>query len=197
MTIFPEELESDRLRYEAATPDTVDPHELYEHVNEDAPNVDEVTEYVTWDPYEHPKIGLDFLKTCQEQFETGEGANYIIRPKAGDRRGELAGMAGLVPDWDKQLATMGTWLRKPFWGNGYSGERATTFLELAFDILDLEMVAVEHDPENERSERAIQKYVDRFGGQREGRLRNAVVMNDEPRDTVRYTISLEEWSSNR
>lgn len=197
MSIFPHEVESERLRFEAASPETIDPLELYEHVNVDAPNIEEVTRYVTWDPYEHPKTSLEWLNRCKEQFEAGESANYIIRPKEGDRAGELAGMAGLSLEWDKQLAGLGTWLRKPFWGRGYSGERAAVMLEIAFDHLDLEMVAVEHDPENENSRRAIEKYVDRFGGKREGRLRNGVVMNGEPRDTVRYTISRDEWLANR
>ncbi len=197
MSIFPETLESDRLRYEAASPDAVDPYELYEYVNADAPNVDEITRYVTWDPYDHPKVALEWLEHCAEQFDEGESANYIIRPTERERAGELAGMAGVHPKWDRQLALMGTWLRKPFWGQGYSGERAATLLELAFETLDLEIVAVEHDPENEQSKRAIEKYVDRFGGQREGRLRNAVVMNGEPRDTIRYTIAKEEWQEHR
>lgn len=197
MRIFPEVLESDRLRYEVARPDTVDPHELYEHVHRGAPHIDEVTEYVTWEPYDHPKVALDWLERCATLFDDGECANYVIRPTGGDRAGELAGMAGLSIEWDRRLGAMGTWLRKPFWGNGYSGERAATLLELAFDTLDLEVVAVEVDPDNERSRRAIEKYVDRFGGREEGRLRNHVVIRGEPRDALRYSIAADEWRANR
>ena len=66
-------------------------------------------------------------------------------------------------------------------------------MALAFDVLDLEVVCVTHDPDNEKSGRAIEKYVESLGGRREGVVRNGVVIGDEPRDTVRYSITAEEW----
>ncbi|MFT4884949.1 MAG: ribosomal-protein-alanine N-acetyltransferase, partial [Natronomonas sp.] len=83
--------------------------------------------------------------------------------------------------------------RKPFWGRGYSGERARTLVALAFDVLDLEVVGVTHDPDNEKSQRAIEKYVDALGGRKEGLIRNDIVIDGEPRDSVRYSITAEEW----
>lgn len=197
MSLFPTELESERLRYERLHPDDFDPLELYDHVRSGAPDVDELTEYLSWDPYNHPKDAFDWVERCGANFESRDDATYVLRPKDGERADELAGLAGLHPDWDRRLATMGTWLRTPFWGRGYSGERAGRFLELAFDRLDLEVVTVTHDPENDNSRRAIEKYVERFGGRTEGRLRNDVVVNGEPRDSVRYSITCEEWEQNR
>ncbi|MFB6133010.1 MAG: GNAT family N-acetyltransferase, partial [Halanaeroarchaeum sp.] len=194
MSLFPTEMESERLRYERLEPATVDPFELYEHVRAGAPHIEEITEYVSWEPYEHPKVAFDWVEQCGEDAESGEGVTYVLRPTKGERADELAGLAGLRVKWDRQLATMGTWLRKPFWGRGYSGERAGRFLELAFDRLDLEVIAVTHDPENEQSARAIQKYVERFGGQKEGRIRNDIVVDGEPRDSVRYSITRGEWA---
>lgn len=197
MSLFPTELESDRLRYEYLHPDAFDPMELYQYVSADAPHIDEITEYVTWDPYENPKEAFDWVENRGEAFESGEGVTYVIRPKDGDRAGEFAGLTGLSVDWDCKRGGLGIWLRKPFWGRGYSGERAGRLLELAFDRLDLEIVTVSHDPENEQSKKAIQAYVDQYGGRKEGRLRNEIVMNGAPRDAVRYTISAEEWAANR
>ncbi|NKE37421.1 GNAT family N-acetyltransferase [Natronococcus sp. JC468] len=193
MSLFPMEMESDRLRYERVHPDGFDAYELYEHVRAGAPHVDELTEYMTWDPHEHPKEAFDWVERCGEEFDDGSAANYLVRPTEGDRAGELAGTAGIYPDWDRRIAVFGTWFRKPFWGRGYSGERAARMLELAFDRLDLEVVAVAHDPDNEQSRRAIEKYVERFGGHTEGRIRNDIVIDDEPRDSIRYSITIEEW----
>lgn len=197
MALFPRTMESKRLRYERLHPADVDPFELYEHVKSGAPRVEEVTEYVTWDPYAHPREAFDWIQGCGEQFDRGEAATYVLRPKEGDRAGAFAGLAGIDPDWDCRAATLGTWLRPEFWGRGYSGERAERMLELAFDRLDLEMVTISHAPENEQSERAIQKYVETFGGRREGRIRNDIVIDGAPRDSIRYSISAEEWAANR
>ena len=92
------------------------------------------------------------------------------------------------------MATMGMWLRKPFWGRGYSGERAAALLEVAFERLDLELVAVDHQAGNEKSERAIRKYVEAHGGQYDGVLRNWVPMDEGVDDLHRYTVTREQWT---
>lgn len=151
MPLFPKEMKSDRLRYERLHPENIDPFELYKHVRIGAPNVEEITEYVAWSPYEHPKEAFDWVERCGNLFEDGKDATYVLRIEQGNHAGELAGLAGIHPSWDRRLATMGTWIRKQFWGQGYSGERAAQMLELAFDRLGLDVVAVTHDPENETS----------------------------------------------
>ncbi len=56
------------------------------------------------------------------------------------------------------------------------------------------MVAVSHHPDNDNSRRAVERYVDRFGGRREGRLRNTLTFLDgSVHDEVHYTISQAEW----
>lgn len=70
-------------------------------------------------------------------------------------------------------------------------------LELAFETLELDVVAVTNAPENEKSRRAIERYVERYGGRKEGHIRNDLVIDGEPRDSVRYSITREEWTDNR
>lgn len=196
MSLFPVTMESERLRYEAIRPETFDPFEMYEHVNETAPAVEQITEHLTWHPHPTPKATAEFVAHAGEQFEASEGAHYAVYPTQGDLAGEFVGTTGITVEWDRRLAIFGIWLRKAAWGNGYSGERATRLFELAFDRLDLETVAVEHHPDNKQSERAITKYVERFGGRQEGLLRNHTLGNDgDPYDMVRYTVSREEWAA--
>ena len=193
MPLFPEALETERLRLERLTTD--DLSELYEHASTDAPDVDEVTRYVNWDPHETPKVTRDFLSMVESQWADGEGATYAVRTREGEPlAGAFGGTTGLTVEWDRRVGTLGLWLRKPLWGRGYSGERAGALLALAFDRLDLGVVAVAHDPENDASRRAIEKYVDRFGGQKEGRIRNDLQFADgSVRDSIRYSVAAEEW----
>lgn len=84
-------MENERLRYELLEPETFDPFELYEHVNTEAPYIEEVTEYVTWEPYAYPKIAFDWVDQCGEDTEVGKGVTYVLRPREGKQAGELAG----------------------------------------------------------------------------------------------------------
>jgi [ribosomal protein S5]-alanine N-acetyltransferase len=64
---------------------------------------------------------------------------------------------------------------------------------VAFDRLDLELVVAAHLDGNEKSRRAINKYVERYDGQYEGILRNWLPLDDIVADVHRYSISREEY----
>ncbi|SFG44122.1 Acetyltransferase (GNAT) domain-containing protein [Halopelagius inordinatus] len=85
---------------------------------------------------------------------------------------ERAGMCGLTCEWDRDRGELGIWLRKRFWGRGYSGERTRALMHLAFERLDLGPVAVGVAAENDRSRRAVEKYIDAAGGRFEGVVRH-------------------------
>ncbi|UPV74775.1 GNAT family N-acetyltransferase [Halorussus limi] len=193
--MFPERVPTERLELTALTPENVDVLEFYRHSSHQNPHIEEITEYLPWDPHQSPKETLDFLRSRADAREAGEDAAYVIRPKEGeDGAGEIAGATELHADWERRTAILGMWLRKPFWGRGYSGERAAALMGVAFERLDLDVVAVRHHADNDKSRRAIEKYVERFGGQREGLLRNYGTSPDGPVDVSRYTVTREQWS---
>ena len=195
--LFPPVIETDRLRLERCCHETVDLQEYYRICSSD-PGIEEVTRFVPWGSHEHPKETAEFLDRKERQWENSEKAPYVIRPREGEQgAGEIAGQCGLRPNWGRRSATLNLWLRKRFWGRGYSGERAAAMLVLAFEWLDLDLVSVLHVAGNDNSRRAIESYVDRFGGRRDGLLRNAIVVDGEPRDQYRYSISREEFEANR
>lgn len=191
--MFPERIETDRLVLEQLTMD--DLFELYEHKKVSAPDINEITRYVTWSPDHSLNETREFIERQTEQWNDGKEATYLIRPgKTEDGAGTFAGLTSLSIDWDRRTGTFGTWLRRDFWGRGYSGERAGALLNLAFSRLDLEVVSVGHHPDNKQSERAIQKYVEAHGGQREGHLRNNIAFNDgSVHDEIRYSITQEKY----
>jgi ribosomal-protein-alanine N-acetyltransferase len=194
MSLFPRELETERLRLRAATPETVDPLVLYRHCNADAPGIDEMTRYLTWDPHETPRDSHDFLADCADAFTAGEAANYAVRPRG--EPGTLAGMTALRPDWDLDRAAMGIWLRPPYQGRGYAGERARALARVAFDRLDCGTLVVTVNADNEPSLAAIRSYVDAMGGREEGRLRAFMrYEGGEVVDVVRFSISRAEWAA--
>ena len=191
--MFPATLESDRLTFERLSRENVDVHALYEIFGANH-NAEKVFEYVDSNPHKTIKETVARVERAEERFEDGEGAQYVVRPKSTeDHGGELAGIAGLYPKWDRRCATLGIILDEPFWGNGYSVERAELFIEIIFERLDLELVAVKYIDGNERSNRAIEKYIERFDGQYDGLLRNWLAVENEVFDCHRYTISKEQY----
>jgi RimJ/RimL family protein N-acetyltransferase len=190
--MFPTPVTTDRLRLERLD-ESVDTLDLYEVCAHDE-GIEDVTEYVSWDPHPHPMETREFLDDAAAGWADGERATYAVRPREGeDGAGAFAGVAGLHPDWDERRAELGTWLRRPFWGRGYSGERAHALMAVAFDRLDLEVVSVRCMVDNERSRRAIETYVEAAGGRHEGRLRNGVHDDGEPRDVHRFSVTRAEW----
>ena len=191
--MFPERIETDRLSLERISHDTVDVFELHDRYADGA-DTEEMFEYWDSSPHETVKETYDYVDEAERLWNDGAGAKYVIRPKDGeDGAGVVAGTTGLYPDWEKRSANLGILLDKRFWGRGYSGERADAILAVAFDRLELELVVAAHVVGNEKSRRAIEKYVERYGGQYEGLLRNWLALSDAVADVHRYTISREEY----
>ena len=195
--LFPRRIETVRLRLRKLDRETVGTLDLYEIMGR-SETIEEETRYLTMEPHDTPKDALDMIAGAEEQWTDAESAVYAVFPREGeDGAGELAGTANLACLWDRQEARPGIMLRKRFWGRGYSGERAMALMKLAFDRLDLEIFSAAHFDGNDNSRRAIEKYVDRAGGQYEGLLRNWVPDGDEVHDLHRYSVSREEWEDNR
>ncbi|MFC6798792.1 MULTISPECIES: GNAT family N-acetyltransferase [unclassified Haladaptatus] len=188
-SLFPTRAESDRLRYEPLH-ESRSPMELYELHR--SGELDAVMRPLGDRVHETPKQSLDELTAVREKWESGDRATYAIVQRADD---EFVGVAELWLEWDKRTASFGTWIRKPFWGQGYSGERAGVLLAIAFDWLDLAFVSVGHEPDNDQSRRAIEKYVAAYGGQQDAVLRNWLPPGDTggPRDLRTYSISQLQW----
>ncbi|WP_158056122.1 GNAT family N-acetyltransferase [Halorussus halophilus] len=193
--MFPERLETERLALTPLTSDHVDPLDFYELCSADAAHIEEVTESLPWEPHQTPKETKKFLDGLGQQWSDAQNAEYAVRvrPEEDD---EIAGAVGLNPDWDRRTGELGIWLRKPFWGRGYYGEAFAELTRVAFERLDLELVEILHKHGNEKSQRATEKFTERFGGRHEGRFRN-LWSGPEVADAHRYTISQAEYEQTR
>lgn len=198
-SLYPEQIETNRLVLEQLCHDTVDVFEFYRCLSDHEANIEEVTKYTAGiDPHRTPKETNDYIDRAENSWNDNEKAWYIIRPREGeDGAGEIAGVALLETEWERRVGTLGIVLRKPFWGRGYSAERATALLKIAFDQLDFEIVTVTCETENENSKKAIEKYIETYGGQRDGLLRHYAVNSDgEPLDYHHYSILREQYRAN-
>jgi RimJ/RimL family protein N-acetyltransferase len=84
----------------------------------------------------------------------------------------------------------GTWYGKEFQRTSVNSECKYLLLRHAFEILGCIRVQLKTDSRNERSQRAIE----RIGAQREGVLRNHMIMPDGVyRHSVYYSLLDTEW----
>lgn len=192
--MFPSEFETEHLQFEQLCRRNISPREYYQVCSEDRSTIDDETRYLPWDPVKTIGEAASRLKKFETLWEDGERAEWLIKPKAETTRGELiVGTTGVICRWEQDLAIPAIWLRKSYWGNGYSGERADALLKIIFDSLDIDMTAILLHSENRKSYRAVGKYVERHGGRYEGVLRNHGGRYDEPIDHHRFTISQGEY----
>jgi len=197
--LFPYRIETDRLELEHLCRENVDLFTYYELCAADD-DIEEVTRHLYWDSPRTVMDARELLNNEQRSWEEGTKASYLVRPFEADEDeyGGIAGCAKLFVDWDRDVGELGVWLRKRFWGRGYAAERADALLELVFDRLDLSMVEAKVADDNERSRRATEKHVDRYGGRRDGLLRRSAATGyycTRVVDEHRYTISRAEYEA--
>lgn len=195
-SLFPDVVATDRLRLEKLSHENVDVYELYECLGK-SETIDDETEYVRWNPHESPRETKKLIDDVEKQWRKGTKAGYLVRPAEADSSDpELAGLATLSFDWDRRVADIGLFLRKQFWGRGYSLERAEAVFHLAFDRLDVEVIEVSCSTDNERAKRSIEKFVERFGGEYVGVRYNMLAdEGGDPIDCHLYTVTQSHYQS--
>lgn len=187
--MFPTRIETERLVLTQLSTEHVDMFTLYDLFAEDGEGVADVFEYVPQEPYQTVKQARDQLKKAEAAWDEGDVAQYAIY----EADEELAGYTVLSIEWERRTGNLGFILAQSFWGQGYAGECAAALTELAFDRLDLDLVAIGHEDGNENSKRAIEKYVDSCGGQYDGVLRNWTPIGESVIDHHRYTVTQKQY----
>ena len=71
--------------------------------------------------------------------------------------GELAGMVGLTPESDPNVAELGYWLGRQHWGIGIATEAARTVVGYGFQTLGLQRITSGYFQDNPRSGRVLSK----------------------------------------
>lgn len=140
----PEEVEFDRL------------HALFADANDS----EDVFELCGWDAHEDEVETREYLDDRATRWERGEFYEYVLESVAD---GEYVGTTCLDGS-DDGAYEFGLWLRKPYWGRGLGGEQIDALVHVAFERLDAPFVTAGCLPENDRSRRAIEKFVRRYGG---------------------------------
>ncbi len=134
-----------------------------------------------------------FIDHAEQQWANRESARYLLRSK--DREA-IIGTTAFKPEWETRRAGSGIVLSKEHWGNAYGVERASAFIELAFERYDLDAYYTTCATGNTPSRRMIEKYVSKYGGRHEGVLRHhSSRPSGDVTDQHRFTILRDEYEA--
>jgi ribosomal-protein-alanine N-acetyltransferase len=127
------------------------------------------------------------LKNQQERPRTEYGLGITLKDE--DR---LIGACGIHGVTEIQ-ASIGYILTRRYWGHGYATETASALVDYAFSELGVHRVYASCDPRNHASIRVL----DKVGMSLEGRLRENMIIHGEYRDSLVFSILVDEWRTNR
>lgn len=189
--LFPKQIETDRLIFKQVSKETIDPFRLYEFVTRDDWQ-GAATKHMPWFRFQRLDQVTDFIEKAENQWDDGDVARYLLYSK--EEGGDLIGTTGYGPEWEERRAGSGIVLAEEYWGREYGLERASVFVELTFEQYDLDAYYTTCAAGNEPSRRMVEKYVEKYGGQHEGLLRqHSSRPNGEVTDQHRFTIMQSEY----
>lgn len=187
----PRRFETDRLALRRAHPDDVEfdrVHALFSDV--DDPGA--VFEHCGWDRHADEDATRAYLADRAERWADGEFFEYLL---VGADDDELLGTACVERSGTDGAVEFGIWLRESTWGRGFAGEATDVLVHAAFEYLDAPYVVVGCLAANDRSRRAIERLVDRYGGAYVGSP-PTVPSSAEKRDVPDVTLH-HEWAITR
>lgn len=195
--VFPSTIVTDRLRFKRLSYDVISVRDLYDLYS----SLTDETRFVRFTPYESRIEAKEFIQSSMADFDEGESAGYALFVRSDvDIDGldiesdTFIGTAGFSPDWEASIAESGIFLLEEYWGFGFSTERGSAMVELAFEEYDFDYWISRCHPDNGGSRKAIEKYVVGSGGRLVGRVPNQVQYEDgEYDDTLMFVLSRESY----
>ena len=120
----------------------------------------EVTRFLTWQVHRREEDSLAYIRHC---LSAGECAWCIVP----DAEGEPEGAISVVDvDPENDACELGWCLSRHCWGKGYMPEAVRAIVAFLFDVVSANRVAADHDLENQKSGRVMQKAGMTFEGVR-------------------------------
>lgn len=192
-TPYPTRIETDRLLMKPLL-ESVEPSSMYKLYKQ----------YPDTDRWFNTSMGLprtygetiELFETIQRLQKEKTDVFYSILEK---ETGEILGQATIEDiDFDAGKCGIGIWLRKDRWGEGISKERAEGLMYAIFECMEINTIEVRVAKQNEISISAVESYMEVFGGQYDGILRNSsITPKDEVVSMFVWSITAEEFFDNK
>jgi RimJ/RimL family protein N-acetyltransferase len=106
-----------------------------------------------------PDETRDYVKSKEKAWKNAEWFEYVI-----EYEDELIGKTYLNAGSNLDSFEIGYWLQKEYWGNEISQKLADALIHISFEYLDASYFYVGCVIQNQKSRRAIEKYINRYSG---------------------------------
>lgn len=126
-------------------------------------NDDEVTKYLTWPTHESIQVTKEVLTLWTESYAKPDFYNWAIVLK--ENGPEPIGSIAAVHIKEKtRCATMGYCMGRAHWGKGIMPEALSALIDFFFDEVGINRVEAEHEVNNPKSGRVMEKAGMRYEG---------------------------------
>jgi len=107
-------------------------------------------------PYPIPREYVaGWIKKCEQDQKTEPRPNYALAIQMQEREGLVGGIELRDVNKYPQTATLGYWIGKAHWNNGYATEAIGGMIDFGFNNLDLGRINAETDTKNTASHRIL------------------------------------------
>lgn len=137
-----------------------------------------------------------------EQVSPGVVPQVFAAPRTGGARyavldgtGRLRGVAGLAARWRLRRADVGVQATPEAWRGGTATDALGALFRYALGEAGFEVAVTGHLSGRSLESDRLSALVEERGGVREGAFSNWVVVDDRPRELVRYAVRDAEWVS--
>ena len=146
----------------------------------------EVTRFLTWPAHSGISVTRSVLDSWIARYQDGGFFNWAIEWKETGR--VIGSIAAVSLDEEKEAAVIGYCLSRAFWGRGIMPEALRAVMDYLFDTVGIRRISAQHDANNPKSGRVMEK----AGLKREGVLRGSGKNNQGICDEVRYGLLRED-----
>jgi ribosomal-protein-alanine N-acetyltransferase len=148
----------------------------------------EVTRWFSWGPYTAIDEPLAYIERCTVQRERGEQLDFVVVHRERGPAG-ITGLSGFSAR--DRRCVVGTWFGRDFWGTGANRESKALVAHLAFAVLGMSRLGSYSNPDNVRSNAALEG----LGFHHEGVLRRWHRHGERFLDVNVYGMLREEWAA--
>lgn len=142
----------------------------------------EVTKYLTWQPYQSIESARTYIETLIENYENPTAYDWAIELKS---LGQVIGSMGVVRCNDEVgCVHIGYCIGQKWWHQGITSEAFAAVIKYLMDEVKVNRIDSRHDPKNINSGKVMKK----CGLQYEGTLRSADKNNQGICDAAWYGL---------